>query len=407
MFENWGEGGILKIIARLGERSYIFPNAMRILLVLTFFGVLFVPFTVSAATFQAASEYALGGGIVVDDDFYVGGGSVVIAGDIVHDLYAAGGNVLITGKVGGDAVIAGGSVNVLGEVGDDLRVLGGDVVIAKNIRDDLVVAGGTVRLLAGSTVQGDVVVVGGSLVIEGDVIGTIHARVEHLEINGLTKQDIRADVKNDFTLGDKAVIEGKLSYTAPYQVVMSEGALVKGEVSYTKGRSSGVAQPSRQLVLGVISTVLLLKLLSLLAAGSILYLICRKWLHEVVQRACSHFGGEFVRGFVSLVVFPIFVLFLFVSIIGFLLGAIGLLAYGFLLVLSKVMAGIILGGIVATLVSKKEYRSSWLNVLGGILLLFLFSLIPFLGWLIEFVFFIVAFGSVIYFFYGNVRSSHH
>lgn len=82
-----------------------------------------------------------------------------------------GGNVLVSPEetMYGDAVVFGGSTEVLGRLMGDIVSLGGRVLIEGEVNGDLIAIGSNVELLEGSTLQGDAIIVLGSIRRENNV----------------------------------------------------------------------------------------------------------------------------------------------------------------------------------------------------------------------------------------------
>ena len=102
---------------------------------------------------------------------------------------------------------------------------------------------------------------------------------------------------------------------------------------------------------------------------------------------------EFLRGFIVLVVVPVAVFLLIISVLGFAVGVVGIIGYIFLITLSKIYAGIVLGSLLSKWIVKKVL-ANWQWAIVGITLLQIIGLIPILGGIVTFTLFIVALGAV-------------
>ena len=82
-----------------------------------------------------------------------------------EDIFRLGGGVTVgrDERVDGDVVVIGGPIMIQGRVNGDVVAIGGPLVLRGNVRGDAVAIGGPLRLGADAAVRGDVVVVGGVL----------------------------------------------------------------------------------------------------------------------------------------------------------------------------------------------------------------------------------------------------
>lgn len=171
--------------------------------------------TVWAAEVRGDTDlFRLPAGEVINDDLYVGAGEIFIDGTVEGDLVAAGGYIEVNGEVTGDVILAGGGLVINGRVGDDARLAGGGITVAGAIGDDLFIAGGGpgwpgvpafplrigertiaqgVRVASSAAVDGDVYVVGGQGVLDGAIGGDLFAGMGTIALGGTVGGDARLD----------------------------------------------------------------------------------------------------------------------------------------------------------------------------------------------------------------------
>lgn len=292
-----------------------------------------IPAFVFAAQLKSGDQVNINKDETIWENLYIAGGALNIAGTIKGDLLAAGGNINISGPIQKDAAIAGGTIILTGNVGEDARIAGGNITVTGNIGGDLIVAGGNINISSGVVIGGDLVAAGGNITNLGTV-------------------------------------KGKISiFTQPkgVKVQKSKGFLGLG-------------------IWWLISTLMKL------AVGLVLYYLLRPGTQEVLKKAISNFGSELLRGFLILVAMPVALVILMFTIVGIPLSIAGFMAYAALMIVSSVFGAIILGGVVAKYGFKKpETLTIWI-VLGGIILYQILKLIPFVGWIIVFVFSLTGLG---------------
>jgi len=342
------------------------------------------------ADFETGEEYILERGQVIFDDLYVAGGSVVISGDVREDLFAVGGKVLINGEVAGDVYASGGTVDVLGRVGDDVRVSGGQVVIGENVLGDVIVVGGVVQILSNVVVRGDVVAAGGRVIIAGSIDRDLKVFGGDVVLNGTVNGNVDATISESLTVGEKARIGGYLLYRAAQEAAISENAVVIGEVIF-------IEKPEREpyvFAASVFGILMLIKLLAFMAVGVAAVVLFKRFSLFVVRDSTSKFGRNLLYGLVAFIVIPILIAILFATVVGAVAGLLGVAFYGTLLLLSKVYAGIIVGGLLAKAI-KKEVLISWPWAIFGIVVLQVLGLVPVVGWIASTIFMLVALGAVL------------
>ena len=74
-----------------------------------------------------------------------------------------------------------------------------------------------------------------------------------------------------------------------------------------------------------------------------------------------------------------------------------------LLTLSSVFAGIILGTwLIKVLTKRQEYVIDWKAIVVGVIVIKLLALIPFVGWLPKFIFFLIGLGALVKWLYRKL-----
>ena len=158
---------------------------------------------------ETGSSYFIGGDLYAADsgllnfnefvqgDLFVASGDVVIAGGVLHDVNAIANDVVISSNVG-----------------DDIRVVANTLTISQDVVDSVLFFGETLILEPGSSVRGNIVGLGDSLVVKGTVLGDIT----------FTGKSV--------TLTDTAVVVGSLYADVPSgdKLLVAQGA----QVGYVK-----------------------------------------------------------------------------------------------------------------------------------------------------------------------------
>jgi len=362
-----------------------------------------LPLLASAATIHTGQEVSVRKGDDIKDNLYAAAGDISISGVVSGDVMAAGGSVLIGENVSEDITAAGGSITILGSAGGDVRAAGGELLIAGDVGGDLVAFGGVVQVLADVTVGKDAVIGGGKVSVNGTVNGNARLAGGSIDVNARIDGNALMESDQKITIGKDTVIGGNLVYRGADEsvLILEEGAVINGETVFEK---SALPRASNGKALAAIfGTLVLVKLLAFLLAALVLVLAFKNMSLAVVANVVAHPWKELLRGFVVLIVVPVFTVLAFVSILGGIFGVLAALLYGAAVMLAAVYAGIIFGAWMQKLFEKEApLKVSWKNALAGTLVLSLIVFVPFIGGLIGFALFLAALGSIFHMAYQKL-----
>ncbi|OQA03313.1 MAG: Polymer-forming cytoskeletal [bacterium ADurb.Bin400] len=266
-------------------------------------------------------------------------------------------------------------------------------MVNSTVQQDLVAASGSIDISDQAVINSDVIAAGGSIIINGNVGGDLRVAADTLIINGIVGGNITADV-GSLEIGDQAVINGNIKYRSDKEATIADGAQIQGNVEFEQ-RPSATEQRIRKFfaigtLLSLISSFLLLLLLA--------YLLPRLT-RQVIDNAYNDAGSSLVTqlglGLATLIVTPFVILLLMISFIGARIGWVLLLAYALLLTLAASYSVILLG-VALWKLFKKEVASpvSWTLLVIALIVAVILNFIPVLGWLILFIFFSIALGSL-------------
>ena len=356
--------------------------------------MLMMPLMVSAASFASGPNYSLTTSETIDGNFYSAGGTMSITGDVIGDAMVAGGNVFVSGSVADDLSVAGGTLNILGSVGEDLRVVGGNVLVGGSVGGELVAAGGQVQLVPGAVVEKDALFAGGYVVLDGTLRSDVRVWADEVVINGMIDGDVQIKAKTKVTIGDNAVINGTLRYYAPQEAEVTDGARL-GAVEYKMWNPGRVHTPEVSVggLLALFSAWWVAKVLMMIVVGLLLLWLFKSMMEQVVHEGMRMFGKEFLRGFIVAVVAPVAIVLLCITVIGILLGGIGIALYMLLMMLACVTGTILFGSwLVKSFTKEEKYEADWRGVVVGAVVLGLVKLIPVVGWIVGCIFMLAGLG---------------
>ena len=370
-----------------------------------------------SAEFSDDQIYRLAAGEVVDDDLYIGASEIYIDGTVKGDLIAGAAYIEIgpTGIVEGDLWATGNSIVVKGAVLDDMRAAGAGIELSGTVGDDAFLAGaggqfafpvatGTPSIPLGLRISGkiggDAMIAAGGADISGAIGGDLRAGLGTLDLSGIVDGDAEIQA-GEFSVSESARIGGVLQYTAPEQLQFPAG--VARDIQFE-------APPADQASGGTIVGAIFGWIFRTVAIGIgvvILGWLLMRFRPNVLIRPAAAIRAKPVEtGVYGLLAA---VLLVFIPIASIILVAFtwtfwgvfpGIATFVFLVgssalvwFLSPLLTGFWLGEIIGERLGGD--RSPLLLVLMGALLIVVLGRIPFLGWLVYMLSFVLALGGLL------------
>jgi cytoskeletal protein CcmA (bactofilin family) len=367
----------------------------------------FLTFSTVAFTLLTSSSIAFAAGnnetsvTNVGNDRYVGGGTVSVNQPVTGDLTVAGGTVTVNAPVKGSVLAAGGTVLLENTVDGNVRTAGGTVEISKSIKGNLVVAGGTIRIQTGAIIGGSVLIMAGTVTMDGTVYGTITTKGGDLTLNGLVRGDADLHSKT-VTLHNKilgnAVIAAQSITTGPSASISKNlrywdvsgqrdfSKVVKGTATFDSALA--IHERSKRDAAGFAAAMLAaFTVYSLLSAALIIGLLLfatKTFFRDSAKYLRTHPGLSLLNGFLYFILTPIAVVILLITVIGIPVA----LALGCLYFVSLFFAKILTAMVLARW-TELNYKKKWTNVviffvsLGFFIVLKFIGMVPVLGWIIS------------------------
>ena len=269
-------------------------------------GILLVTPTVTSAdtVIRTGETVSIDSDQRVDGDFYSAASILNLSGEVSEDMSAVGGKITLNGNVGKDALFVGGSVDVHGSVGDDLRIVGGDVILAEPVTGDVFVIARSITILDTASIGGDLVVYGADVEVSGSVGGDIVGNVETLRLDAPVKGSIDMNVLK-LTIGDRADIAGTVRYVSTDTLTRSPNAKIAGEITRNDPVKEETNLPGAKAVL--------IPVLMVLFSALVWYLVARKLLTAIVDRALVRGIRPVATGFITFFAAPVIIVILTIS----------------------------------------------------------------------------------------------
>lgn len=295
--------------------------------------------------------------------------------------------------VQGDLVVTGGTVLVMGTVDGDLEATGGTVVVAGTVTGDVTVFAGSVTV--SGTVEGDVAAASGSLVVSDSAVvgGNLDVAAGAVTLDGTVGGSARL-AGEDVAVGPTAEVAGDVVYDAQ-RFDLAPGASVGGTVTrdddltftftpFDVGGGVGTFRVPTGLIAfyGLLVNLLL---------GAVALLVAPGFARSVTRFGTGNAARSGAVGLLTFVAVPVALVLLFVTVIGIPLSLVGLVAYAFCLWLAGVYGAFVLGG---WLLSLADVTSRWAALLLGLVVVSLLGFVPF-GEPVQFVVLLVGLGAFV------------
>ncbi len=299
----------------------------------------------------------------VNGDLFFWGQSVNLAGSVLNNAFVGGSTASIDGVVGSDAFIFGATGYVNGEVMQNVYAFAGQMFVNEGavIHGNLICFCGALTI--NGTVRGQVLGSGGSTNVTGEV-GSMKLEVGHLLVTS------------------DAVIHGDLEYEANDEADISDEARIGGVVRWDQDEPAEDSAPEESTRFGfwdVASDVWWY--LANLTVGVAFLLIGGPLARAPVQRLREQAAVGLGFGFVVTVVVPVACLIAIAGLITLPLGLIVMEFYVLALFLARLVTAQFLGDWLLRK-SGQETPSEYLALAGGLVLFFVATEIPYVGFLI-------------------------
>jgi cytoskeletal protein CcmA (bactofilin family) len=311
-------------------------------------------------------------------------GALAVADPAAALEFRTGGVVTVpAGMVERDLLAAGQQITVDGVVNGDVRAAAQSVVINGRVEGNVTEAGQLLLLDRRGQVGGSVVGVGQTLNLLGSVGRGVTAGAETLHLGGLVGGNVTADV-GALTLDPSARVAGRLSYTAAHEAAVPAGTVAGGVQFRPTEHAERPPQPAPPLG-GLFTPFGVIWLVGMLIAGLLLVYLLPEFAMDAARQVQEHPWRSVGVGLLAFFGVPVVALLLAVTLIGFPLAVLVGLSYFLGLYVGWLLLGLAVGSLLALLARRWRpgiaVGPAWLVVI-GLVVLYLLSHLPGIGWLI-------------------------
>ncbi|MBU2219671.1 polymer-forming cytoskeletal protein [Patescibacteria group bacterium] len=355
---------------------------MKKTILTTCFILLLLPFAASAYRIKTDDSVYVPKDEVIEGNLYAAGANLTIEGKVTGDVICAGQSININGNVEGDVICAGQSININGNVGGSLRLAGNSINLNGRVARNGIIIGATIVTAASSSVGWDLLILGNSFELMGDVGRDLYGSAAKVNVAGQIGKniDINFGSKNNndkpLTIAGTAKIDGQVKYKSDKDADIDSGAVIKGEVIHNF--PTVIAKKSNFTSLpwwwGK-----LISLFSALVIGLVLISFWREKIMKITDLMLTKIGSSLGWGILALLLTPIIAIILLITIIGMPLAFILLALWLIALYTSKILVGILVGKSLLNNYWPKKKDSLILAMIIGIIIAHLIFSLPIIG----------------------------
>jgi len=345
--------------------------------------------TSEATVFQAQENYLLSEEQKIDDDLIVAGSTLKIDGTVSGNLISAGRFLTQNGTITGSIFNASQYADLFGKIQGSVTNFSQHLTLSGQIKRNLLAFGQNINLAQVSSIDGEATLYGAEILVAGVVLKGLRANGERIVISGMIKGDVNLNGKS-ITILPTAEILGNLTYKSPREAKIQAGAKIAGETKWTEVQAKKPKRPTFKRF----SWVSFLFLLASIVTGIVLMALFKPQVQKIKLTIQKSFWKSLGFGFVLAIVSPIGAIILMVTLVGIPLAVITTFLYLILFYTAKIFTGLALGETVIALFKKDQIPMGW-SLIAGLVLLYLLVGLPYIGWLIYALSFMIGLGGIV------------
>ena len=349
----------------------------------------FIPFSASAATFQVGENIE----VESEGNAYAAGSVVQVSKEIPGDVFLAGESVQINERIREDAFLAGKNVTINDPIGDDLHVFGETIIINSDIHGDLIAFGSKVVISPQSRITGEVIIGASKIIVDGRFDEKVRLMGADVMMNGLFVKNVTVEAGHSLDVAQTAEVRSDMHVTVSdgMEAVIPEG-VVLGEIQ----REFRDLEEGAQSTMPLLAGFSLFSLLSRILIGALLIAILRPFCMRFGEglAAKKGYGKTLGIGFLFLVVPPFAAIVLFLPVLTIPLGVLALIGWGAMLYFASLLAGFLVANLFFPLKKADSYSLLLGKFALGTVLLMIVRVVPVVGSLVFFGFFLLSIGSI-------------
>ncbi|MDI9394833.1 MAG: polymer-forming cytoskeletal protein [Euryarchaeota archaeon] len=305
------------------------------------------------------------------------------------NVFGGGNDIKIDQDIQGDLVLVGSVLEINGNVMDDFIGAGGELIVNGDVSGNIMAFGGSIRI--NGNVGGDLVSAGGKIILSEDstVEGDILLAGGEVTLNGIINGDGLVSA-GALQTGENFKLKGDLeleaeNYPADLKEDVGGNLNIKPTTREQKQYAGGVE--------GFNIFFFIIKLLASLALGFILVYIFPGFISELAEIVRDSALKAGLVGFLLLIFVPVLSIILLITFFGWSLSILLILLFALAALIATVPIKLLAGKMIYARVFKKEAGRMIYYLTGAVLFAILYE-IPFLGGLIQFIALLAGLGTL-------------
>lgn len=316
------------------------------------------------------------------DDLYLAGNVVIIDGKVNGNIFVLAKELYVNGSINGDVNAAAQKITLNPQKCYSVRALAGELTSCGNIQKDMLIAiGEKLSICNKNRIRGNLLAAATEADISGYIKGNANVRVGKLKIEALK-------------------VSGDLEYMAS-EVVISENVIVAGQIKVLEKQIEEEINKKMPWFQFIFS-----KIVSSLYSFLVAYIFGLIWVifmpiqvSQIVRETIKYPLKFFLIGLSLMIITPVVSMIIAFTFIGIPFAVIGISVLGVGYFMSKIFVAIIIGKLIMEkLFYKREIepnrKNKHLELIIGLVLLYLIDSIPYLGFWLENIATMAAFGAL-------------
>lgn len=318
----------------------------------------------------------------ISTDAFVASNSLNVNSLIGGELFAAANNLTINKKTDRSIFGVGNVVNVNNGSGYDTFIAGNEVTLSGDFAQDVYILGNDVTLNSNTDIHGDLKIYANRVHLDGKIAGGVEISAGYITSQATIGGNFNTLGSNQLTFTGGSIGNG-LSYLNGTTVSGLDTVNVTGDI---KVRPVDTSKQNQRTYSDILAN-LVYAMFSLFILGGALIIFAPKKMVEIEEVVLSKWSTYFWRGLLTLIVAPVMAMVLLMTMIGWRVAVVILLFYMLMLLLMTPIAMFIFGGQLMQKLRTKNQPNMWLDLIIGVLVVSIFTALPYVGWALGIIFF--------------------
>lgn len=313
--------------------------------------------------------------------------NVIVHEEHAGDVFAYGDSIEIRANVDGDVVLIGEKVQIDAEISGSAIILAQEIIVNGAVQRNAYLAGTAININENAAVSKRLYIAGQDVNVAGNMANRSYIRALDAQLNAQFNDSVYI-YASDYALNELAAVNGDLTIFSENHVDVA-AERVEGEVTY-ENLPTQSDEVYSWFLFPVFKPILFVStLFTWFALGYVLIYLWPNTLRKKSDEIQKHIPKAFLFGVLWYIVVPLFMLVLFISIIGIPISIILGLVLIIGLILSKVLFSIFLGNWILQLPQVQQHmnkskneENSMVGILGvGVFTYTLLTYIPFISFI--------------------------